>query len=377
MKLKYLLPLLILPVALAAQGAGTGTPSQLRVMTDSTGALYAAAVTQTLPLSQPTVFSNTRVKTDATGALVVVVSGGGTTPTFTNATISNAIAATSTDGLILINPTDASNGAQQWSPRIRWHGAGFKSNATSESQTYDYILELQTAQGTALSEGALVLSLSFKGGAYAAIQQFDINGIRLLTTGGITATGSNGSTMGFGTPGTLSFGMVDSAGVNRFGLLPTNFIAWYDNGGGNIMGSNYDVRLDRTAAGELGITGAAGTQNVGAHYLYVTEAVTVSKSPSILENNELYTNTGDGDGTVFTLPNDPPVGSVYHFSATVAQAMVISPAAGESIRSDGSTCVDIRIGAAIGESLTLVAAVGGSGGMWVPESNFGGLTCTP
>jgi hypothetical protein len=59
---------------------GSGTPSQLRVITDATGALLATTATQTLPLSNPTIFTNTRLRTDASGNLVVTVSGGGFAP---------------------------------------------------------------------------------------------------------------------------------------------------------------------------------------------------------------------------------------------------------------------------------------------------------
>lgn len=107
------------------------------------------------------------------------------------------------------------------------------------------------------------------------------------------------------------------------------------------------------------------------------EAITTSKTPGLTESNECYTNTGDADGTTFTLPNDPTAGSTFCFVSTVAQTMTISPNTGESIRDNGSTCSDVRIGAAIGESLTLIAATGGSGALWIPLASHGGFTCTP
>ncbi len=77
MKLRFVSASIIaasISVVLIAQG--TGTPNQIRVITDSTSALLTTIVAQTLPLSQPTVFSNTRVRTDATGALVVAATSG-------------------------------------------------------------------------------------------------------------------------------------------------------------------------------------------------------------------------------------------------------------------------------------------------------------
>lgn len=70
--------LLVIPTVISAQGSGT--PSTLRVLTDSNGYLVVANATQTLPLTQ-SVFSNTRLKTDASGYLQVVMTGT-VTPTF-------------------------------------------------------------------------------------------------------------------------------------------------------------------------------------------------------------------------------------------------------------------------------------------------------
>ncbi len=106
-----------------------------------------------------------------------------------------------------------------------------------------------------------------------------------------------------------------------------------------------------------------------------TEVVTTTKNPSTAESGECYTNTGDADGTAFTLPNDPSIGSKYCFMSTVAQTMTISPNTGETIRYDGSTCATVTLGAAIGESAELRAATGGSGAMWILYMNTGGAVC--
>lgn len=55
----------------------SGTPSQIRVLTDANGYLLVASTSQTNPISQPTVFTNTRLKTDSSGNLLVVLVGGG------------------------------------------------------------------------------------------------------------------------------------------------------------------------------------------------------------------------------------------------------------------------------------------------------------
>lgn len=65
-------------VMLYAQGS---TPSQLRVKTDANNYLLVAGAAQTLPLSQPVVFSNAQLRTDASGNLLVAgaVGPSGTT----------------------------------------------------------------------------------------------------------------------------------------------------------------------------------------------------------------------------------------------------------------------------------------------------------
>ncbi len=64
----------ILPYNIYAQGSGT--PSQLRVKVDANNYLILTGLAQTTPISQPNVFSNTRLRTDANGYLAVVLQGG-------------------------------------------------------------------------------------------------------------------------------------------------------------------------------------------------------------------------------------------------------------------------------------------------------------
>lgn len=151
---------------------------------------------------------------------------------------------------------------------------------------------------------------------------------------------------------------------------------------GNINNEDWILNLEATAntaayssatgvveANYGGIIGFAGNPSI-------VEVVTTSKTPVATECSEVYTNTGDGDGTAFTLVNDPPLGCIINFIAMEAQTMTIDPNAGETIEANGSVCTDVRIGAAIGEALSLQAGEGGSGGVWVPVGGEGGFTCT-
>lgn len=92
-----------------------------------------------------------------------------TAPTLlTTATLSrDGIGAASTDGVILENATAAAAGAQQWSPRIRLTGQGWKTTATAASQTMDWAIENRTVQGTTNAYSDLAFSLQTNGGGYS------------------------------------------------------------------------------------------------------------------------------------------------------------------------------------------------------------------
>jgi hypothetical protein len=83
-----------------------------------------------------------------------------------NQTFQNTIGATSTDGLLLANAAAAANNAQQWSPRLRFSGNGWKTNATAASETVDWIIENQSQQGTTNPGTQLVFSVQINGSGY-------------------------------------------------------------------------------------------------------------------------------------------------------------------------------------------------------------------
>lgn len=82
---KLLLPVVSLVILsyflVVVEAQQRGTPSQVRVRLDANGFLIAAGSAQTLPLSQPVVFSNARIRTDNSGNLLVVVGSGPISPT--------------------------------------------------------------------------------------------------------------------------------------------------------------------------------------------------------------------------------------------------------------------------------------------------------
>ncbi len=135
-----------------------------------------------------------------------------------------AIGATSTDGLVLQNPTAAAAGAQQWSPRLHFIAQGWKTTATAASETVDWIVENQSVQGASQPSTNLVFSFQINGGGYVAAANFNTGGFLNVATGfqvgGAAATAGNvlrGNGTGF-VPAVLAFS--DLSGSAACGQLP-------------------------------------------------------------------------------------------------------------------------------------------------------------
>lgn len=116
-----------------------------------------------------------RFMIDGTTRLEISDSGTETSITGLAKIIQSGIGATSTDGLVLENATAASSGSQQWSPRLRFSGKGWRGS----SQTVDFKCELIPVQGSA-SESNPHAYLAFKpqinGGGYSNFVTFHSSG---------------------------------------------------------------------------------------------------------------------------------------------------------------------------------------------------------
>lgn len=110
-----------------------------------------------------------------------------------------AIAATSTDGLLLTDTTAATLSNQKWSPRLHFHGLGWGTTAGT-SQAVDWIEETQPVQG-AVPSGNLVWSSNIAAGGY--------NPEMTLTSAGVlSATSYTGAGTGLtGTAASLTAGL--------------------------------------------------------------------------------------------------------------------------------------------------------------------------
>jgi hypothetical protein len=115
--------------------------------------------------------SNTQIQYNNSNAFGGV--SGWTTNGSNTVTNTQSIGVTSTDGPILANTTAATSGAQQWSPRIRLTGQGWKASGTPASQNTDWIIENQTIAGQNYSAmptlSKAVFSQQIAAGGYASM----------------------------------------------------------------------------------------------------------------------------------------------------------------------------------------------------------------
>lgn len=173
----------------------------------------------------------------------------------------NSIAATSTDGVTLANATAAAAGVQQWSPRIRLTGQGWKTTATAASQTVDWVIENKPIQGSAAPQSQLIFSSQVASGGYTAQITFDNSNVA-LSTGTVLNIGTQPKTglgIGGGNQGQLSL-YADSVEMIRL-ITPNVNIAGaaalrWNNGS---FGA-FDLGLYRNAASVLEVNNATNGQ---------------------------------------------------------------------------------------------------------------------
>lgn len=90
----------------------------------------------------------------------------------------NSIGASQNDiyGIALRNTTTAAAGAQQYSPPLIFEGQGWKTAATAASQSVEFRIDNQPAQGSSAPTGTLIVATSINGGAYGNVLNIASNG---------------------------------------------------------------------------------------------------------------------------------------------------------------------------------------------------------
>lgn len=263
--------------------------------------------------------------TGTAGSVVLSTSPTITTPAITtSATITrDAIGATSTDGLILTNTTAAAAGAQQYSPRLRFTGQGWKTNATAASQTVDWQIENQPVQGTANPTPDLVFSSQINGGGFT----------KRFAMGLIAGTGNYAYRFGFDdTTGVDGGGATGNIGLvvnnirrvnlrssdNSFTLGSPIQLSWTS---GNTAGGLGDTIIRRNAAANLAL-GAADAASPVAQTLSVQNVVggtTNTAGVDFTVAASRGTGTGNGGSLLFQVARPGSSGTTQNTLSTVCR----------------------------------------------------------
>ena len=188
---------------------GDGTYATLNVAAVS-GAAPSASPTFTGIVTMPD--SSTWTSAGINSATAVGVGAAAPASGFAS---TQAVSATSTDGLLLANPTTATVGAQKWSPRLHFTGSGWKTSGTAAGQTVDWIVELQPVQNTTVPSNSLVWSSQVNGAGY--LRQWSVQ-LSVAGLGNAFIIGDpSGNTLNL-IPGNDGSGTIGSAS-NRWGSI--------------------------------------------------------------------------------------------------------------------------------------------------------------
>lgn len=134
-----------------------------------------------------------------------------------------------------------------------------------------------------------------------------------------------------------------------------------------------DVGIARAGGGGLRISDAGSAMGWMRSLLNVTPNTT-TLALALVHSGMFITNTGDADGSIAQLPNDPVAGTYFDFAVVVAFALDITPGAGESIRDAGSSGTTKITSNTVGSTLRLVAVTSGNGAVWMVVAKIGTWT---
>lgn len=220
--------------ALAQFGGGTGGGGSSGIVSGDCSVI--AGVITCTKTNGTTFGTSAIIDTGTSGTKIPLLNGANTWSAAQTVTPSQA-ANTSADGLVLVDTTAASAGNQQYSPRLRLTGQGWKTNSTAASQTVDWIVENQPVQGTANPNTNLVFSQQVNAGGYnsifamalASVGASSLTGqgsVLTFTAAGISASGpfTAGSTL------TATGNVVSTGGFVFFGGSAVTNAAWKRSG---------------------------------------------------------------------------------------------------------------------------------------------------
>lgn len=293
-------------------------------------------------------------------------------------TVTGAPAAnTSSDGLVLQDTTAASSGNQQYSPRLRLTGNGFKSNATSASQPTDWIIENKPVQGSTAASSNLVISDQLNAGGYnvaltlpsggglnLASGTYQINGAQIAcanlsngATGCSTATGTSAATIPLNNgnntfSGNLLFtGTVPSLANGNASVAASSTLGGIFTGKGSVD----DLVLQNSSAASICVA-ATGTTTLNCTGLQVG-------GNAVLTGNQTITLSGDVTGAGTTA-----------ITTTVAKiaGVTVSGTTGtvNSVFSNSPTLVTPTLGIASASNIAVTSATIPANGMYLSGTNI-------
>lgn len=249
------------------------TPNQLRVLTDANNSLLVSGTAQVNPISQPTLFSNTRLRTDASGNLVVVLSGG----------------AAPTDATFITQTPNATLTAEQ---ALSGLATGILKNTTTTG-----VLSIAAASDIPAA-GANTQIIFNNAGIYAGDPGLIFNSTTDLVTAaayGAASTGYFGfaSRIALRSPGINTLRVLNSAEDSQVEIRPGAVSV--ANVGANSCGTTAATIAGNNSTGRVTVGATSGTQC----RITFTSAWTIA--PSCLVNNETTANLARTTATTTTV----------------------------------------------------------------------------
>lgn len=174
---------------------------------------------------------------------------------------------TSTDGLILTDPTAAAAASQQFSPSLRLTGQGW-GTTTPASAPVDWIIFNQPVQGTTNPTSDLRIASQINGGGYT-------NQLTLLSgAAGAVFAGTSSATAFVVTGGTLVPAGIYLPGANALGFSTNSVAAGLFDANGNFI--TLKAHCDQSKSVQSPTTGFAITAANNTSTLYLTPAGTLA-----------------------------------------------------------------------------------------------------
>lgn len=255
------------------------------------------------------------------------LAGGATASYGETISSTQAVDATTVDGLLLATSQTATAGNQKFSPALHFTGSGWKTAATAGAQACEWKIEVVPSQGTSAPTNSLDISGQVNGGGWNTIMRLN-----------------HQSSGGYGVFGGFAWGY---AGV---GIVSVTSGGTYCFSSTSAPTGTADTALSRVSAGVVGVgTGAAGSF---AGTLKATTLLTESANGASWTQgqvSELVTIAAAGTtDTTIDLPADSVI------EAVVVRVTTVIPTATTFSVGDPTTAARFKSGISTAANTTAV-----------------------